>query len=404
MKTVAEIFPYMTPYGSPFYFVLFAIAGVPSVFFSLKGKRLYGYQTLLSLVFLWISFGGPHVRQAVALLFYMIWQTLLTIGYFHYRKEKNQTLPFYFSVFLSLLPMILIKVSPFWEENNIFWLYFLGYSYLTFKSVQVLMEMRDGVLKEFSVIDYWQFLLFFPTISSGPIDRYRRFVKNLHQPPTAEKYTDLLNKGIQSIFLGFVYKFFIGYFLGSRLLPVVQEFAVTQHSFLLGTLAYMYVYSFYLFFDFAGYSLFAVGCSYLLGYETPGNFNKPFISTNIKDFWNRWHMTLSFWFRDYIYMRLMFTLIKKKVFKSRIVASNVGYFALFLFMGLWHGLTWYYIVYGLYHASLICLTDAWLRFKKKHKEQLPSNRLTHGLSVFLTFHAVCFSFLIFSGYFDLLIK
>ena len=115
-------------------------------------------------------------------------------------------------------------------------------------------------------------------------------------------------------------------------------------------------------------------------------------------------MSLSFWFRDYVYMRLMFTLIKKKVFKSRIVASNIGYFALFLIMGVWHGLTWYYLVYGLFHATAICLNDAWLRFKKKHQKQLPSNHLTKGLAIFITFHTVCFSLLIFSGFFDTLIQ
>ncbi|HCT6946652.1 TPA: D-alanyl-lipoteichoic acid biosynthesis protein DltB, partial [Enterococcus faecalis] len=155
-----------------------------------------------------------------------------------------------------------------------------------------------------------------------------------------------------------------------------------------------------LFFDFAGYSLLAVGTSYLMGYDTPMNFNKPFLSWNIKEFWNRWHMTLSFWFRDYIYMRLMFFLMKKKVFKSRIVTSNIGYFALFLIMGIWHGLTWFYIAYGLYHATLICVTDAWLRFKKKHKDKIPSNKFTHAFAVFLTFQAVCVSFLIFSGFLD----
>jgi membrane protein involved in D-alanine export len=100
----------------------------------------------------------------------------------------------------------------------------------------------------------------------------------------------------------------------------------------------------------------------------------------------------------------MFTLMKKKVFKSRIVASNVGYFALFLIMGVWHGLTWYYIVYGIFHASLICINDAWLRYKKKHKDKLPSNRWTNALGIFITFNAVCFSFLIFSGFLDTLFK
>ncbi|MEA4829178.1 MAG: D-alanyl-lipoteichoic acid biosynthesis protein DltB, partial [Enterococcus thailandicus] len=89
--------------------------------------------------------------------------------------------------------------------------------------------------------------------------------------------------------------------------------------------------------------------------------------------------------------------MKNKVFKSKIVASNVGYFVLFLIMGVWHGLTWFYIVYGIYHATLICLTDAWIRFKRKHKGQLPANKLTHAFAVFLTFQAICFGLLIFSG-------
>ncbi|HAQ1582996.1 TPA: D-alanyl-lipoteichoic acid biosynthesis protein DltB, partial [Enterococcus faecium Efm-HS0661] len=245
-----------------------------------------------------------------------------------------------------------------------------------------------------------QFLLFFPTISSGPIDRYRRFEKDQLHPPVRDKYVDLLGKGVQNIFVGFLYKFIIGYYFGQVLLPVVGRIALQHGGISWALVGYMYVYSMYLFFDFAGYSLFAVGTSYMMGYQTPINFNKPFLSWNIKEFWNRWHMTLSFWFRDYVYMRLMFFMMKKKFFKSKIVMSNIGYFALFLLMGIWHGLTWYYIVYGLYHACLICLTDAWIRFKKKHKEQLPSNKFTHGLAVFLTFQAVCFSFLIFSGFLD----
>ncbi|MDU7056520.1 MAG: D-alanyl-lipoteichoic acid biosynthesis protein DltB, partial [Enterococcus hirae] len=269
--------------------------------------------------------------------------------------------------------------------------------------VQMIMEIRDGLIKNYQPFRYIQFLLFFPTISSGPIDRYRRFEKDQCQPPATEKYLTLLEKGIQNIFLGFLYKFIIGYYLGQVLLPIVSKAALQHGGFSWSLVGYTYVYSLYLFFDFAGYSLFAVGTSYLMGYQTPINFNKPFLSWNIKEFWNRWHMTLSFWFRDYVYMRLMFFLMKKKWFKGKIVTSNIGYYALFLLMGIWHGLTWYYIVYGLYHATLICLTDVWLRFKKKHKKQLPSNWFTHAFAVFMTFQAVCFSLLIFSGFLDQLL-
>lgn len=78
----------------------------------------------------------------------------------------------------------------------------------------------------------------------------------------------------------------------------------------------MYAYSMYLFFDFAGYSAFAVGVSYLLGVQTPMNFNKPFAARNIKEFWNRWHMTLSFWFRDYVFMRFVFWVTKRNGLKA----------------------------------------------------------------------------------------
>lgn len=395
-------FPHMIPYANPFYFVILIAALIPMVLTLLiKGKRWSWYQVVLTLFFLYMSFGGKDWKQGVALIGYVVWQTVLVWLYFHYRQKKNTSWVFYLAVFLAIFPLGMVKVVPFLAgHQSIFG--FLGISYLTFKSVQIIMEMRDGMIKEYNIFRYVQFLLFFPTISSGPIDRYRRFEKDVENPPTPEKYVEFLGKGIHNFFLGFVYKFIIGYYFGQVLRPIVSELALKHGGISWALVAYMYVYSMYLFFDFAGYSLFAVGTSYLMGYDTPVNFNKPFLSWNIKEFWNRWHMTLSFWFRDYIYMRLMFLLIKKKVFKSRIVASNVGYFALFLIMGVWHGLTWYYLVYGLFHATLICGTDAWLRFKKKHKEQLPSNRLTHGLAIFLTFNAVCFSFLIFSGFLDTL--
>lgn len=397
-------FPHMIPYAEPYYFLLLINGLVPIVLSLLiRGKRLPIYQTLITLLFLFISFGGVYWQQGVALIAYVVWQTLLVWAYFVYRQKENQGIWFYLAVILAIFPLFLTKVTPFFAHGKESFLAFLGISYLTFKSVQMIMEIRDGLIKNYQPFRYIQFLLFFPTISSGPIDRYRRFEKDQCQPPATEKYLTLLEKGIQNIFLGFLYKFIIGYYLGQVLLPIVSKAALQHGGFSWSLVGYTYVYSLYLFFDFAGYSLFAVGTSYLMGYQTPINFNKPFLSWNIKEFWNRWHMTLSFWFRDYVYMRLMFFLMKKKWFKSKIVTSNIGYYALFLLMGIWHGLTWYYIVYGLYHATLICLTDVWLRFKEKHKKQLPSNWFTHAFAVFMTFQAVCFSLLIFSGFLDQLL-
>ncbi|MDR0886920.1 MAG: D-alanyl-lipoteichoic acid biosynthesis protein DltB [Clostridiales Family XIII bacterium] len=392
---------FLSPYERPLYFVIFAVAILPLVIALARGRRLQWYQSLVTLFFLYMTFGGANYKQGIAFLAYIAFQTLLCGIYAHYRKEHNANFIFYICVALSILPLIVSKILPslaITGGNSI--IGFLGISYLTFKAAQMIIELRDGLIKEYKPLRFIQFLIFFPTISAGPIDRYRRFEEDLIHPPSKEHYTKLVQKGIHEIFLGFLYNYILGHYLSQFLLPLATDLGGKYGHQFLGSLSYMYVYSLFLFFDFAGYSKFAVGFSYLMGYETPINFNKPFLSKNIKEFWNRWHMSLSFWFRDFVYMRLMMTLLHKKVFKSRVTASNVAYFALFLLMGIWHGGTWYYVAYGFYHALLICLNDAWLRFKKKHKKQIPSNKATKILATICTIHIVCFGFLIFSGYFD----
>lgn len=396
----------MIPYENPTYVLILALALIPTMFsIYYKQDRMNWYQILVSVIFLAISFSGGKIQQGIALIGYVIFETILIGAYFSYRQKKNNSWVFYGAVFLAILPLIFDKVVPFVDHHpSIF--SFLGISYLTFRSVQMIMEMRDGAIKEYHPWRFVQFLVFFPTISSGPIDRYRRFEKDYLNPPAREEYSNLIEKGIYNLFIGCLYKFILAYFLGSLALPFIGEAAHENAGLvrMVCLVGYAYVYTLDLFFDFAGYSRFAVGMSYLMGYDVPINFNKPFLSWNIKEFWNRWHMSLSFWFRDFIYMRLMFTLLKKKVFKSRIVASNVGYFALFLIMGLWHGLTWYYIAYGLYMACAICINDAWLRFKRKHRKQLPSNKFTHCFSIFLTFNVVAAGLLIFSGFLNTFLR
>ena len=385
------------PYGNPAYFIPLVLALLPMILGLLAfRRRLPIYEALFSLAFLGLCFGGLGLKQTGALCFYVIWQLALAKFWLRSRARTNRSATFYGTIAASLLPLIVMKITPLATGTPSI-LEFLGISFLTFRSLQVLIEVRDDLIKSLPVRDYLRFLLFFPALSSGPIDRYRRFVKELHEEPEPGGYVHLLTKGIHHIFMGLLYKFVLGYIFSFGL-GYLENYALALHGSPFWTPAYMYAYSLYLFFDFAGYSRFAVGVGNLMGYDLPENFNKPFLSHNIKDFWNRWHMSLSFWFRDYVYMRLLFVFTKKKVFKSRLVSSNVCYLCLFLLMGVWHGLTWYYVAYGLYHALLICLTDAWLRFKKKHKARLPSGRLTLALSVFLTFHAVCFSFLIFSGF------
>lgn len=381
----------MIPYGSFLFFYLIVLFLIPSIILSLLEKPNQKYNIFATLAIVIIIFSNSKMGM-LSLVLFVVWQVGLILIYKKLRDNNNRSSVFYFAVILSIVPLILVKIVPIIRPGTL--IGFLGISYLTFKAVQMVIEIRDGLIKgKLSIVKIIYFLLFFPTISSGPIDRYRRFEQEMSRQLTKQEYIKNFNEGIHKIFIGFFYKFIVAYGVNEYLLS--NKYIVTNDVFLQKVL-YMYSYSLYLFFDFAGYSAFAIGISYLLGIKTPENFNKPFISRNIKDFWNRWHMSLSFWFRDYVYMRFVFFMVKKKVLKNRQVISYLGYFLLFLLMGIWHGLELHYILYGLYHALLIVCFDLFERFNAKRKIW-PSNKFTTVLSIFITFNAICFGFYIFSG-------
>ncbi|MGG1674448.1 D-alanyl-lipoteichoic acid biosynthesis protein DltB [Neobacillus sp. NRS-1170] len=381
----------MTPYGSFSFFFIIAILLAPTIILGLRGKRFHTYNMLATIAALGLIFSSS-LNQALALILFTIWQVLLIRFYLHYRKQSNGNGFFYTAVFLSILPLAVSKLLPYFSHISV--IGFLGISYLTFKGTQIIMEIRDGLIKkELPLSKLLYFILFFPTISSGPIDRYRRFEKDLETEISGDDYKQLLYDGINKIFLGFLYKYIIGYSINHFFIANLRFIAHSQFQ---HHLYYMYAYSLYLFFDFAGYSAFAIGVSFIMGIKSPENFNKPFISRNIKDFWNRWHLGLSFWFRDYVYMRFVFWMTKKKWIKNRNIVSNLGYILLFLIMGFWHGLEIQYILYGIYHALLMVIYNSFERFNKKHK-WWPNNKFTHVAAIIITFHFICFGFYIFSG-------
>lgn len=398
--------PHLEPYGNPVYFVYIVLAVLPIFVGLFFKKRFPLYEALVSLVFIVLMLTGPSLAQLCALLGYVIWQIVWVYSYKLYRRSRDSKWIFYLHTLLAVLPLVLVKVEPAISgHQSLFG--FLGISYLTFRSVGMMIEMRDGVLTEFTLWEFLRFLLFMPTFSSGPIDRFKRFNEDYLNIPERDELLDMLEQSVKYIMLGFLYKFILAHIFGHLLLGHVKTYALyTSGFFNLGTLGVMYVFGLDLFFDFAGYSMFALAISNLMGIKSPINFDKPFLSRDLKEFWNRWHMSLSFWFRDFVFMRLVMVLMRNKVFKNRNTTSSVAYLINMLIMGFWHGVTWYYIAYGLFHGAGLVVNDAWLRKKKTlNKERkakglppLPDNKWTQALGVVVTFHAVMFSFLIFSGF------
>lgn len=390
----------MIPYEHFSFFALLLVPLAPAVLLGLLGVsgRIRALWLLLStLLMLWVVY--RPVLALVQVVAYFLWGYILVRGFLAFRQSEKgkdkKTLQrvYLLAVLASILPLVLVKLNPVFSAAGILStpIGFLGISYLTFRTTGTVIEVRDGLIKDVKFLDFLLYILFFPTLASGPIDRYRRFVEDLTKPPSGKDYVSFIGEGIDLIFRGLLYKFIIAYLINTYALA-----PLSQASGLVATIKYMYAYSFYLFFDFAGYSSFAIGTSYLLGIKTPQNFNKPFLSKNIKDFWNRWHMSLSFWFRDYIYMRFVLDSAKKKRFKNRYTSAYVGYLLLFGIMGIWHGTQLRYIAYGCYHAALMIGFD-WLERQNKSKHFWGEGWAWDALAIVVTAHFVFFGFLIFSG-------
>lgn len=402
--------PHLEAYGNPKYFLYVIIAVLPIFIGLFFKKRFPLYEGIVSLVFIILMLTGKNINQIVSLFIYVIWQAVLVFSYKSYRKKHNNKWMFYLWVLLSILPLAWTKVTPVMTIDYHQPLFeFLGISYLTFRSVGMIMEMRDGVLTEFSLWQFLRFLLFMPTFSSGPIDHFNRFDTDYQTIPDKNELLDMLEESVHYLMLGFLYKFILAYIFGNLILNPLKEQALQMGGvFNIATLGVMYAYGLDLFFDFAGYSMFALAISNLMGIKTPINFNQPFKSHDLKEFWNRWHMSLSFWFRDFVFMRLVKVLVKNKIFKNRNVTSSVAYIINMLIMGFWHGVTWYYIAYGLFHGIGLVINDAWVRQKKKINRNrqakdlppLPDNKWTRALGIIITFNVVMLSFLLFSGFLD----
>ncbi|WP_290061428.1 D-alanyl-lipoteichoic acid biosynthesis protein DltB [Paraclostridium bifermentans] len=376
-------------YGDYFYLYILLLTAIPAVILGLREKNIK-YYGMIATAFMILLIVGVNVRLSFLIAF-MVLEIIVVKGYEYVRKKTDSKLVYRLFLLASMSPIIINKISPLTSFGAIG---FIGISYLNFRTIQMVIEIYDGAIKEVKISTMLYFVLFFPTLSSGPIDRSRRFEKDLEKKIPKEEYIDdYLIPGIKKIFMGVGYKFVIAFLVNTYWMSKISS----EINFV-NAMSYMYAYSLYLFFDFGGYSLFAVGTSYIFGIKAPDNFDKPFLSKDMKEFWTRWHISLSRWFGDYIFSRFVIASMRKKRFKKRATASHVAQMITMITMGFWHGLTWFYIVYGIYQGVVLVLTDMYQKkskFYKKHKK----DKWFEIVQIVITFHIACFGLLIFSGYF-----
>ena len=374
----------MIPFSGLLFFYLLFLGLLPAVVLGLLGKKLHYHGIFLCAAMLVIVFWQNGQLAALALFF--LWEMALCCLFWRLPKRTRPLL--WAAVILALGPLGLIKLGEVLQPFSLFRL--MGASYMSFRAVQLLLDIYDGRLQKLRPVALGYFLLFFPAVSSGPIDRYRRFLSDLDRPPDRERYRTLLAQGIWKLAGGCVSAVVISGFIQQYWLAALPASGFGA------TLSYMYGYTFYLFFNFAGYSSMAIGTGYLLGIQMPENFNQPFLSVDMKDFWSRWHISLSTWLRDYLYSRFVMKSLKQKRFSNPRTASYLGYVLNMMAMGVWHGLQPQYLLYGVYHSALMCLNEV-LDLHCKPFRSFKTHGAGQVVCVLVTFHLFSFGLLIFSG-------
>ena len=373
----------MNPFESPAFFLAAAVLAVPAIGLGLAQKPLRHW-TLASSLVMAALYGLWFPVQGAWLLGTVVWFLALARGHLAFRRragarhgwEKKA------AVVLALAPLAAVKLAG---PVGLGTIGFLGVSYITFRLVQVVVETSDGLITALPLGQTLSFLIFFPSLSSGPIDRSRRFAVDAATTWTRAEYVELLKVGLSRFVLGFFYKFVVAALFAVWLKSLPRD----------AHLVAMYAYGGDLFFDFAGYSLMAVGLGMVFGVRTPMNFRLPFVAESIKDFWQRWHITLSFWLRDYVYTRLLMALLKRTKLGPE-HGNRIALMVNMLVMGAWHGLEAHYLMYGAYHGVLMVLTDWWQKKSGFHSRHHKATWY-RVVSIVVTAHLVLFGFLVFSG-------
>ncbi|MBX3047548.1 MAG: MBOAT family protein [Anaerolineales bacterium] len=247
----------------------------------------------------------------------------------------------------------------------------LGFSYIAFRLIHVLRDRLAGRLGEVGLRDFITYIVFFPALTAGPIERVERFVPQL-EPGFVLDSAGLLAAG-QRLLSGLVMKFVLADGLAFFALNPVNAWQVSQP---LWMWLLLLAYALRIFFDFAGYTSIAIGLGQLFGVTLPENFTQPYRKPNLTQFWNSWHITLAQWFRAYFFNPFTRWLRGRGAPVWLVVL--LGQLSTMGLIGLWHGITWNFLAWGLWHGLGLFAHNQWAQFAKARP--LPFEpRLASGL-------------------------
>ncbi|MCL4383944.1 hypothetical protein M1116_00655 [Patescibacteria group bacterium] len=294
---------------------------------------------------------------------------LLLLSYFKY-------LLFLFTNLTPLFPSLHLQVPDTYPI-----IASIGVSFFTFKTISFLFDIFRNPTTIKSYFYFLSYIIFFPEFLSGPISRFSNFYSSSIQPNSFSN--DKFFSGTYRLTIGIFKKVVIANNIATIISPVYSNI---YHFRGIDLLISTYLFSFQLYFDFSGYSDMAVGLGKILGIPVPENFNNPYLSSSIKEFWQRWHISLSSWFREYLYIPLGGN-------RKGFLRQMINILIVFLATGIWHGSSWNFVVWGFLHGIYQIITAVYTKF---FTSIFTLNQKAKKLiGIFLTFNFVNFAWVFF---------
>lgn len=303
-----------------------------------------------------------------------------------YKKTKYSKIFLILSIFINIGLLIYFKYADFiiknvnlWLSNKIDLIHVIlpiGISFYTFQLISYIVDVYRGEAKvQKNIIKLATYISLFPQLIAGPIVRYTTIENQLENREYNMKNFSI---GVRRFIIGLGKKVMIANVMGN----LINIFLVSDEKSVLFYWLYAIDLMIQIYFDFSGYSDMAIGLGKMLGFDFPENFNYPYIATSITDFWRRWHISLSSWFRDYIYIPLGGNRVSKLKWIRNIII-------VWMLTGLWHGAEWNFVIWGLYFGVLLIIEKLFLL---KWLQKIPK-----VISRIYTLFIVMISFIIFNG-------
>lgn len=375
-------------------FILFVFA-ILIIYYCIPILNAQKIILLAANILFYLSFG----LENLFLLFSMI-----IISYFCsiFLKKKAKKRVLFLSIFLCVAPLLLFKYYNFTLSsfNALLTKYHfpvmpfpalkliepLGISFFTFKIISYLCETyKQSFHKKYSLLDYAIYISFFPTITSGPIDAPETFLQQLQNRKIYQHRTFI--EGCLITLFGFFEKMIVA----DRLNPIVNHIFGNYSDYTgFPLLITSILYSLQIYLDFSGYTLIVTGIARAMDIRCSNNFEQPYFSTSIQEFWRRWHISLSSWLKNYIYIPLGGN-------RKGTLRKNANLLATFFVSGIWHGAGWNFIFWGLLHGCYQVvggLTNP-IRTKIKKRFHISETKFEHCMQIIITFLLVNFAWVIF---------